>query len=280
MFNRHRPIQVLTLVLLAMNGPACAEEPAVSLTRDEAPDPEVLRKTRRLIQGTISEDEATREKSWAELKTMGNLAVPGLLALFRQPETTPAMSRSILIALGDAKDKRAGPVLLEALRAPKASVRRDAARALGDSGYTAAREPLEAMAADPTEDAEVRLFAAVAAAKMSSKKAIASLAAMLQDAQPEIRSRAVFALGKYGGLDQVETVAKALDDADQSVREDAVEALRGLALKPVWGPLVKATGDSNYKVRSAAMNALKDVTKRSFDTPQAWQQWWDQQKEK
>src|SRR5579862_1061163 len=78
-------------------------------------DPDVLRKVKKLIQGTLSSDEAEREKAWNQLRDMGNLAVPGLIGVFRQKSTTPAEVGSILIALGDSKDPRAGPALLELL---------------------------------------------------------------------------------------------------------------------------------------------------------------------
>jgi HEAT repeat protein len=241
--------------------------------KDEPIDPDILRKVRKLVQGTLAEDEAAREKAWTELRSMGNLAVPGLLGLYRQPETTPAMMRSILICLGDSKDPRAGPALLEMMRSKETSVRRDAARALGDSGWKDSVSALDALAANEKEEPEVRLFAGVAAAKMGSSKAIEVLAGFLQQQKPEIRSRAVFALGKYGGVSQISQLTKALDDEDQSVREDAVEALRGVGKKEVYPALVKATADGNYKVRNSAMDALKELTGEKLETPQAWREW-------
>jgi len=247
---------------------------------EEEIDPDVLRKVRKLINGTLSEDTAEREKAWTEIKNMGNLVVPGLLGIYRQKETTPPMMRSILIALGDSKDKRAGAVLAEMLSSKEAFVRRDAARAMGDSGYRAGKPALEAMAADEKEDADVRLFAAVAGAKLESEKSLEILTALLKQAKPEIRSRAVFALGKYGGLKQAPAIEKALEDADSSVREDAVEALRLLGKKPAWGGLVKATGDEDYKVRNAALNALKELTGEAKENAKGWQEWWEEEKKK
>ena len=247
---------------------------------EEEIDPDVLRKVRKLINGTLSEETAEREKAWTEIKNMGNLVVPGLLGIYRQKETTPAMMRSILIALGDSKDKRAGSVLAEMLTSKEAFVRRDAARAMGDSGYRAGKPALEALAADEKEDADVRLFAAVAGAKLESEKSLEILTTLLKQAKPEIRSRAVFALGKYGGLKQAPAIEKALEDADSSVREDAVEALRLLGKKPAWGGLVKATGDEDYKVRNAAMNALKELTNETKENAKGWQEWWEEEKKK
>lgn len=267
-----------SLLLIAGAQQLRAGEPKTVAQEDI--DPDVLRKVRKLINGTLSEETAEREMAWSEIKNMGNLVVPGLLGLYRQKETTAGMMRSIVIALGDSKDKRAGSVLAEMLTSKEASVRRDAARALGDSGYQDGRVALEAIAADEKEEAEVRLFAAVAGAKLGSEKAHEQLNALLKSTKPEIRSRSVFALGKYGGLKQAPAIEKALDDADSSVREDAVEALRLLGKKPAWGGLVKATGDEDYKVRNAAMNALKELTGETKENSKGWKDWWEEEKKK
>lgn len=263
------------LVFFATPRVGNAGEPPVAAKDDI--DPDVLRKVKKLIKGTLSDEAADREKAWAEIKGMGNLVVPGLIGLYRQPETTPPMMGSILIALGDSKDPRSGPALAEMLMAKDLSVRRDAARAMGDSGYRDGRKVLESLAVDTKEDDEVRLFAAVAAAKLESQAALEVLISLLKNKKAEIRSRAVFALGKYGGVKHALTIESVLVDADKSVREDAVEALRLLNKREAWGGLVKATGDSDYKVRNAAMNALKEVTSKTFEKPDAWQHWWKEE---
>ena len=266
----------LLTAIFALRSHAGEPKPAAQ----EEIDPDVLRKVRKLINGTLSEDTAEREKAWSEIKNMGNLVVPGLLGLYRQKETTPGMMRSIVIALGDSKDKRAGSALAEMLTSKEASVRRDAARAMGDSGYRDGKPALEAIAADEKEDGDVRLFAAVAGAKLESEKSLDTLTMLLKQSKPEIRSRAVFALGKYGGLKQAPAIEKALEDSDSSVREDAVEALRLLGKKPAWGGLVKATSDEDYKVRNAAMNALKELTGETKENAKGWQEWWEEEKKK
>jgi len=263
---------LLALSFIAVPAPVEAGEGG-SAPQEEI-DPDVLRKVKKLIRGTLSEDNAEREKAWSEIKNMGNLVVPGLIGLYRQADTTPDMMRSILIALGDSKDPRAGPALAEMLTSKDPSVRRDAARAMGDSGYKAGIKALETVAADAKEADDVRLFAAVAAAKLESETILATLAELLKNPKAEIRSRAVFALGKYGGVKQAPAIEKALEDSDKSVREDAVEALRLLKTKEAWGPLVKAAADSDYRVRNAAMDALRELTGKSFEKTDAWQEWW------
>jgi HEAT repeat protein len=247
----------------------------------EEVDPDVLRKVRKLINGTLAEDNTEREKGWAGLKEMGNLAVPALIELQREKSTTAAMTRSIIIALGDSKDPRAGPALTAMLSAREVPVRRDAARALGDVGYKDAHAPLEQLATSAAENEDVRLHAAVAGVRLGSAKALDALAELMRSPRAEIRSRAVYALGRHGGPKQAATLAKALDDQDRDVREDAVAALRLIAKKEAWGPLVKAAADSDYKIRNAAMEALREVTgARVENDPKAWNAWWTEEQKK
>ena len=243
-------------------------------SKDEPVDPDVLHKVHKLIRGTLSSDDKEREKAWNDIRDMGNLAVPGLIGVYRQKTTTPEEVRSILLALGDSKDPRAGPALAELLTSTDKSVRRDAARAMGDSGYKGGIPALEKVAQDVKEDEDVRLFAGSAAAKLGDADALKVLSALLKSTRPEIRSRAVFAIGKNGGVAHVAEIEKALEDTDASVREDAVEALRLLGKEPVWPGLIKATSDTDYKIRGAAMDALRQVTKQKFDNdPKKWQDW-------
>jgi len=272
---------LLVLILCFSISSLQAAEPAPPPARQEELDPDVLRKIRKLIQGTLSEETAEREKAWTALRNMGNLSVPGLVGVYRLKETTPEMMRSIMIALGDSKDPRAGPALVEMLQAKSALVRRDVARALGDSGYKEAIPALEKLAAASAEEEMVRLFAAVAGAKMGSEPAVDALKILLKSEDAQVRSRAVFALGKHGGLKQVQAIESALDDNERDVREDAVEALRLLQKKPAWGALVKATKDSDYKVRNNAMDALKELSGEKIEAkPELWQEWWAKEKEK
>jgi HEAT repeat protein len=268
------------VIILQACAPLAAGEPPPSPNKEEEVDPDVLRKVRKLIKATLSEETTEREEAWKTLKDMGNLAVPGLLGVYRTKETTPQMMKSILIALGDSKDPRAGPALMEILKSDVPAVRRDAARALGDTGYKDACKTLEELAANEKEPDDVRLFSAVAGAKMNSEPSLGLLEKLMKAEKPEIRSRAVFALGKYGGIKQAPVIEKGLDDADQSVREDSVEALRLLKEKPAWGGLVKATGDSDYKVRNGAMDALKQLTGQKLEGAAAWQEWWKTEKDK
>lgn len=276
---RYLPILLLSCAC-ALNAAAEERAPETRGASSEPVDPEVLRKVRKLIRGTLSEDAAEREKSWTGIRDMGNLITPGLLEIARNKETPPAMLRSILIALGDSKDPRSGPALIELLDSSDANQRKGAARALGDSGFKAGVSKLEALAANPKEDEEVRLFAASSAAKLGSASALENLKGLMKSDKPEIRSRAVFALGKFGGASAAGAVATALKDADVSVREDAVEALRRIKNRKAQGALIDATADADFHVRNAAMQALRDATQQKFENdPKQWLDWWAKHKD-
>ena len=256
-------------------------KPAPPKPKDEEIDPDVLRKVKKLVQGTLSSDEAEREKAWNQIKDMGNLAVPGLIGVYRQKTTTPEEVGSILIALGDSKDPRAGPALIELLSSPEKSIRAATARSMGDIGYKGGVPALLKLAQDAKEDEDVRLFAAASASKMENADAQKVLGELLKSSHPEIRSRAVFWLGKSGAIKEIALIEAALSDKDQSVREDAVEALRLLKKEPAWPGLIKAVEDEDYKIRNAAMDALKELTGENIDkNPQAWKDWWKKRTEK
>lgn len=246
---------------------------------EEEIDPDVLRKVTKLVNGTLDADEKVREKAWAEINDMGNLAVPGLLAVFKQASTTSQMVSQILIALEDSKDPRAGPALVEIL-ADKSPVNRgNAARAIGDTGYKKGLPALEKVYENDKEAEGVRLFAASSAAKLGSSKGLHVIGKLAESKDAEIRKRAVYFLGKYGGPNDVPAVAKLLADADTGVREDAVEALRLIAKQQasdaVLAALAEAVGNDHYRARTAAMSALRELTGQQLpNEPKAWQDWW------
>lgn len=256
-----------------------AEEPKASSSESETIDPDVLRKVRKLIRGTTAEDVAEREKAWNDIRDMGNLITPGLIELCKSKELTLPMMQSILIALGDSKDERAGPALIELLKSSDPMIRKNAARAIGDSGFEGGLSALEALASDAKQDEDVRLFAAVSGTKLGGEKSALALKELLKSTKPEIRSRAVFALGKFGGVKHLAAIAEALKDAELDVREDAVSALRLIKDKAVQAHLIFATKDENFRVRNAAMDALREATQQKFgNDPKEWQEWYAKQK--
>lgn len=262
----------LLLLLLSVAPILFAGEPAPA---SEEIDPDVLRKVRKLVSGTIADEAEEREKSWTGLKDMGNLAVPGLVALSQKESTTPGMMASIILALGDAKDPRAAPALIKLLEHADAGVRQNTARALGDSGNATASSALLKLAESTTESEEVRLFAATSGMRLGNDACAAALAKLAVSKRREIRSRAIFNLGKFGGGKSRDVIEASVKDPEVSVREDAVEALRLLGKPDGLNGLVQALSDGDYKVRNAAMDALRELTGAKIENDvKAWQEWW------
>lgn len=262
----------------AQPGAAKAEPvaPAAAPAVEEPADPDMVRKVKRLIRATLEEEKEARDAAWKELREMGNLIVPGLVALFRAEGTTDDEVRSILIALGDSKDPRSGPALVEVLEHKNPKIRRDAARALGNSKYKAAVPALAKHFDAAGEDEDVRLYAAIAAAQLGSDTGYGALKALMSSQQEAVRTRAVFALGQHGGKARAADVALALKDASPMVRKDAADILRRMKAETVTGALVEACGDEDYKVRAEIVKALKELTGQSHDTPEDWKKWWSE----
>ncbi|MBE7467156.1 MAG: HEAT repeat domain-containing protein [Planctomycetes bacterium] len=250
--------------------------PAEAAVTEEPADPDMVRKVKRLIRATLEEEKEARDAAWKELREMGNLIVPGLVALFRAEGTTDDEVRSILIALGDSKDPRSGPALVEVLEHKNPKIRRDAARALGNSKYKAAVPALAKHFDAAGEDEDVRLYAAIAAAQLGSDTGYGALKALMGSEQEAVRTRAVFALGQHGGKARAADVALALKDSSPMVRKDAADILRRMKAETVTGALVEACGDEDYKVRAEIVKALKELTGQSHDTPEDWKKWWSE----
>ena len=112
----------------------------------EETDPDVLRKVRRLIEGSLDSDDEKQKKAANDLREMGNLATPALVTLLKKKETAGPALNAMVIALGDSKDPRAAGALIELLNAENLPLRRMAARALGQSQSKEALKPLEEIA--------------------------------------------------------------------------------------------------------------------------------------
>ncbi|MCI0529082.1 MAG: HEAT repeat domain-containing protein, partial [Nitrospira sp.] len=107
------------------------------------------------------------------------------------------MRGKAVVALGKSGDKRALPLLIQALQDEDEYVRESAADALGAMG---AEEAIEALALTlwKDEDEDVRASAAGALEAIGGSKAIESLIYTLQDHDHEIREIAVEALATIG----------------------------------------------------------------------------------
>src|SRR5262249_42540539 len=115
----------------------------------------------------------------------------------------PAVRQNVAFALGRLGEK-AVPYLREALRDDDVLVRRDAASSLGEMGDKArpAISDLVNSLNKAGTDSEVKkivLATVVKLVKPTDRDAIADLAKVLNDRDPEVRRNAAFALSNIGG---------------------------------------------------------------------------------
>ena len=107
-------------------------------------------------------------------------------------------------------------------------------------------------------NASVRADAALALGKVE-EKATEPLVLALKDENSSVRANAAAALGDAGDWRDVDPLSQALNDTDASVRARAAEALGKLGYSPAKGPLIMALNDSNSSVRENAAWALEKI---------------------
>ncbi len=100
-------------------------------------------------------------------------------------------------------------------------------------------------------DAEIRRRAVKVLGEIRSSRAVESLITALKDKDQGVRQWAAKALGAIGDLRAVEPLIAALKDKDQGVRQWAVEAL-GVIGDPAVEPLIAALKDEDQGVRQWA----------------------------
>jgi HEAT repeat protein len=150
---------------------------------------------------------------------------------------------SAATALGMVCDERAVLPLADLLNDSAYRVRQAAARSLGSTGNTQARDLLiETMTSLPHDDLIVRTAVAEALANIGDTRAYEHLIASLDHTNPMVRVAAAEALGTLG------------DD------------------RPV-PKLIEALRDEDVFVRGAAMNSLQRLTGKDFANCKKWGRW-------
>lgn len=179
----------------------------------------------------------------------------------------PRIRQYLSMVLGNLGDRRATPLLADALgdRAPE--TRLYAALALGRLGDPAAVPAL--MKVFSTDERDVRKAAAYALGEIRDPRALPALAGALSDPIPDIRYNAAIALARYGDTRAIGVLREMLDrsrlDRVAGMRAEqkdaamlaAIPALVKIApeeAKGILEPLAK--NDASLQVRSAAAEAL------------------------
>ena len=148
----------------------------------------------------------------------------------------PRIRRYLSMVLGSLGDRRATPLLLEALAERDVETRIYALLALGQIGDPSAAPALAAALGDPVAD--IRYNAAIALARMGDKRALGVLREMLD------RSR----------LDRVEGMRPEQKEEALVAAIAAYSALAGAEARPELERL--AAGDVSLRVKAAAKEAL------------------------
>jgi len=181
-----------------------------------------------LLKVLKNDDEIARVNAAVALWKISRYpkALPALLDMLRHG--SPSQAYAVAVALGQMQQdaETIAPVLIEALHAPSADVRRAAARSLGQLGKAAFPALSKAKALqDP--DTEARRMVIEALSWMGPDAAPALIAA-LKNATPAVRRAAARALGNLGAEAQSARAAleTAANDPEDDVRAAAANALQ------------------------------------------------------
>lgn len=202
-----------------------------------------------------------------EAKKYPNL-VHQVTAIYRESRNDdPRIRRYLSMVLGNLGDRRATPLLIEALGDPDVETRIYAALALGRLRDPAAvPQLLERFRSDEND---VRKAAAFALGEIGDRRAVPALGGALEDPTPDVRYNAAIALTRLGDGAGIGVVREMLDrsrlDRVTGMRPDqkeetmlaAIPALMKIAPSEagvILGPI--AQKDPSMKVRSAAKEAL------------------------
>lgn len=179
-------------------------------------------------------------------------------ALAKLKSGTDDERRMAAETLGQLRDGKAAPGLIEALGDPVARVRQAAEDALGLMTWRPATDKLSQMLLnDP--DASVRQQAAISLAYILDPKAGPALQAALKDDNMPVRYAALHALGilKYAPAEK--EIAGMLSSKDSTLRRGAIAALGQLGAKDEAGDISKYLDDQDQYVRIEAIKALGDI---------------------
>ena len=178
-------------------------------------------------------------------------------------EPDPDVRRAAARAFGAMGDRDALPLLIAAVRDPKAPepVREAALTSVETIGSHVAVQALIDLLEGGQLGVERRPRVIAALGRFKSRSAVGPLVARLKDAAPAVRAAAAEALGKIGPLNDVApTLRAALDDPAPEVRKAAVAALGALNDREAIPALLKAadTDDTRYEA-TLALAAMPDT---------------------
>lgn len=179
----------------------------------------------------------------------------------------PRIRQYLSMVLGNLGDRRATPLLINALQDRAPETRIYAALALGRLRDARAVEPL--LAVFLRDERDVRKAAAYALGELGDPRALSALVGSLQDPIADVRFNAAIAVARYGDTRAIGVLREMLDrsrlDRVEGMRPDQKDAILLAAIpalmriapeegKQLLGPISEQ--DPSLQVRSAAKEAI------------------------
>jgi len=203
-----------------------------------------------------------------EAKKYPNLILDVIRVYESAKSDDPRIRQYLSMVLGNLGDRRATPLLIEALQDQSPDTRIYAALALGRLRDPNAVMPLVQIFG--SDDRDVRKAAAYALGEMRDPRALPALASALNDPIADVRYNAAIAVARYGDTRAIGVLREMLDrsrlDRVPGMRPEQKDAIMLAAIpalvqiapeeaKTILGPISK--NDASLQVRSAATEVLK-----------------------
>jgi HEAT repeat protein/beta-lactamase regulating signal transducer with metallopeptidase domain len=169
-------------------------------------------------------------------------------------DSAATVRREAAQALGQLKARAAVPSLIRGLDDDDADVRQAFVRALARIGDESAADGLIAALRDPSP--AVRNYAAQAVGELGVRRAAPALIDLLGDEHPDLRRQAISQLWRLRDTSSVDAIARLVSDSSAAVRRTAVAALGQFRRPSSYPALERALSDDNAEVRMRALSSL------------------------
>jgi HEAT repeat protein len=190
----------------------------------------------------------------------------------RSKNDDPMVRRYLTVVLGNLRDRKATPLLIDALSDRDPETRIYALWALGELRDPASLPALTRAAGD--DDAGLRKMAVYALGELGVPDAVPTLAAALNDQVPDVRFNTAIALSRFGDRRALPALRQMLDrsslDRIPNMRDDQKEEAMIVAMTAyakLAGPGAMpdlqrlAASDPSLRVRAAAKEAASEIGK-------------------
>ena len=286
--------------------------PNASATEEKF-DYRVKQKIEKAIAALEDKKGTAQRTAKKDLIAFGLDAVEPLITVVKDWKGRPADLRVVCVdILGEIKDQRAVPVIIDTLTENRMTMRYNAARALGNIGEKRAVPALVKLLDD--KEWQVRFYAVEALGKIDDNSATNPIADMMvKDANNEVRLAAIKALYQVDGKARYKSVIEAFSDKEPNIRSYAVElsakwrieealplitrmlkddrsnavrascaytlgVYKNFASAPA---LIQALSDNYKDVRIYALESLKGMSGQNYNYDQdKWTHWFEINKDK